>query len=135
TFLRIVMVAPGGGGGPAFALRTPSTVSVPRTASPPAARPERRRKLRRSMPPFAGCARAAARLPRRASRSVRLINIGVSPSRARIAVDAIEGLHFRRIRLIAGLALLAVALAVGRCGDHRRGGAGDRCGATEGENA
>src|SRR5262249_8657924 len=36
--------------------------------------------------------------------------------------------------LVAGLALLAVALAVRRCRDHRHGGTGDRC-ACEGENA
>src|SRR3954464_13280862 len=53
-FLRIVICAPAGGGGPASALRTLASGSVPSAASPPAARPERRRKLRRSRRPSNG---------------------------------------------------------------------------------
>src|SRR5215468_8660228 len=47
-FLRIPTAAPAGGGGPAAALRTAPSGSAPSPARLPAARPERRRKLRRS---------------------------------------------------------------------------------------
>src|SRR6267378_5583167 len=50
-FLRMVTCAPPGGGGPAFALRMVASGSAPSVARPPATRPDRRRKLRRSKPP------------------------------------------------------------------------------------
>src|SRR3954463_12508759 len=89
TFLRIVTVAPGGGGGPASALRTLPPPGVPSAARPPAVRPERRRKLRRSMPP--GWAPIPTdRAPPRAARSALLISTSASPGR--IAVDSVKGL-------------------------------------------
>src|SRR6185437_15140480 len=45
-FLRISTVAPCAGGGPASALRTLASGSAPSAASPPATRPERRKKAR-----------------------------------------------------------------------------------------
>src|SRR4051794_36474816 len=78
TFLRVASVAPGGGGGPALALRTAPSGRVPRAARPPAARPERRRKLRRSTPALAWTARSAAIVERRASRWGLLISTSAS---------------------------------------------------------
>ena len=48
--LRMVTAAPLAGGGPAFALRTLASGKAPSVARPPAARPDRRRKVRRSTP-------------------------------------------------------------------------------------
>src|SRR5215467_5778728 len=83
TLLRIVTSAPATGGGPALALRTPASGIVPSAARPPATRPERRRKLRRSRPPPACSVSAAASAPRRiwplAWRSVRLISTARPP--------------------------------------------------------
>src|SRR5437773_9045048 len=47
TLLRVSSLAPWAGGGPALALRTPPSGNVPSAARPPAATPERRKKLRR----------------------------------------------------------------------------------------
>src|SRR5262252_5641523 len=49
--LRTSSGAPGLGGGPASALRTLASGNAPSVANPPATRPERRRKLRRSSAP------------------------------------------------------------------------------------
>ena len=49
-FLRLVTAAPAGGGGPASALRTLPSGSVPSADKLPATRPERCRKVRRSKP-------------------------------------------------------------------------------------
>src|SRR5258708_24720300 len=111
TFLRVASCAPAGGGGPASAWRRLVSGSAPRVARPPAARPERRRKARRSRPPSAGFSGAAVperRLPGR----VRLISTGVPSlvaSFGRIAVDAVEVLHLRRVGLIFGLAPVLIA--------------------------
>src|ERR1700738_2124789 len=64
TFLRVVTVAPGGGGGPACAFRTPPSGRLPSAASAPAATPERFRKLRRSRAPLVSPDGASAALPR-----------------------------------------------------------------------
>src|SRR5215475_8826729 len=50
-FFLMVTCAPAGGGGPASALRTLASGSAPSVARPPATRPERRRKPRRSRLP------------------------------------------------------------------------------------
>src|SRR5271166_6198333 len=104
TFLWLVTVAPGGGGGPASALRIPSRGKVPSAARLPAVRPERRRKLRRSNPPEGRSASAGAARPRLGCRSDLLISTGCALLR-RIAVDAIEFLNFGGIRPIPRLAL------------------------------
>src|SRR6185369_17005678 len=112
-FLRLVTLAPGGGGGPASALRMPPTDRLPRPARLPAARPERRRNVRRSRLLPVEPARVAASVPRRACRSdLRMATC--PPSGSRIAIDPVEVLNFRRIRLVAGLALFRDGLALGR---------------------
>src|SRR4029079_1292035 len=123
-FLR--MVAPAVAIDPAaFALRTVASGKAPTAASPPAARPERRRKLRRSSWPWDGPAKAEARVPRRAWRSVRLISMWV-PLSARIPVHAVVGLHVIGL-FVTGLALLIVGLVVrgGDAGERRCGGCRD----------
>src|SRR5262249_38657549 len=65
-FLRMVTAAPGCGGGPALALRTLASGRLPSAASDPAARPDLRRKLRRSRPPSDWPCRTVASAPRRA---------------------------------------------------------------------
>src|SRR5881394_3292874 len=62
TLLRVSSLAPWAGGGPALALRTPPSGNVPSAARPPAATPERRKKLRRSTPGSDWPARAASEL-------------------------------------------------------------------------
>src|SRR5215204_3960441 len=89
-FFLISSLAPAGGTGPASALRAPASGNAPIAARPPAAKPDRRRKERRLMPPEELPANAAASCPRRASRSVLLISTVRLPL---VAVDAIEGLH------------------------------------------
>src|SRR5262249_15995433 len=79
-FLRMVTCAPAGGGGPASALRTLASGNAPTVARPPATRPERRRKARRSSAPSDGPCRALASVPRRARRSVLLISTAASLS-------------------------------------------------------
>src|ERR1700690_3022512 len=76
--LRMVTAAPASAGGPAFALRTLAGGKGPSVARPPAASPDRRRKLRRSRPLSLWLARAES-VPRRAWRSVLLISKGVLP--------------------------------------------------------
>src|ERR1039458_5926526 len=78
TLLRMVTAAPLAGGGPASALRTLASGNVPRVARPPATRPDRRRKARRSTPLLVWVTRAASVL-RRAGRSVLLISTGYLP--------------------------------------------------------
>src|SRR5712691_2927982 len=78
TFLRTVTAAQGLGGGPASDLRTAARGKVPNAASPPAARPERRRKVRRSTLPSALAESAAPSVPRRASRCALLISTAAS---------------------------------------------------------
>ena len=106
TFLRVVTVAPGGGGGPASALRTPPSGKLPSAANAPAVRPERFRKLRRSSYPFVPLASAATTPPRARWRSDLLISTGASlPDRIR--VDTVEVANLRGVGLIARLALVS----------------------------
>src|SRR5260370_40250288 len=65
--LRVSTGIPDFGGGPASALRTPLTGSVPIAGRAPAARPERRRNARRSIPPDSA-AGAPTQGPPRAAR-------------------------------------------------------------------
>src|SRR6266566_5504017 len=113
-FLRVSTGAPGLGGGPASALRTLPSGRAPTVASPPAMRPERGRKLRRSSAPPDWPANAAASVPRRASRSVRLISTAASLL-GRILVDAVIGLDViaqpiaRLLLVLFGLSRLRAA--------------------------
>src|ERR1700704_6398657 len=106
TFLRTVSAAPGGGGGPASALRTLPSDSVPSVARPPAARPERRRKSRRSRLPVGRTGTVAASGLRRASRCVLLISTVCLPLLRRIAVHPVEGLNLGGVSLIVGLSFV-----------------------------
>src|SRR5262249_51476927 len=129
-FLRVSTGAPGLGGGPASALRTLPSGSAPSVASPPAASPERRRKLRRSRAPPDCPASAPASVPRRASRSVRLISTAASLF-GRILVDAVVGFD------VIAHAIARAAFVLFRLGDlctarkrhHRR--ADSRCHGTQ----
>src|ERR1700720_4520984 len=118
-FLRVSTGAPGLGGGPASALRTLPSGRAPRVSKPPATKPGRRRKPRRSAAPPDWPANAAASVPRRASRSVRLISTAASLF-ARILVDAIIGLDViaqpiaRLLFVLFGLGHLSAA-----CERHR----------------
>src|SRR6516225_4015939 len=107
-FLRMAISAPAGGGGPACALRTDPGASTPSAARPPPRRPDRRSNVRRSMPAVE--AGVAANAPRWTGRCVLLISTGASS--ARVAVDAIVGLHVLGLA-IAGLSLLIAGLSVG----------------------
>src|SRR5258707_12772873 len=127
TFLRRVTVAPGGGGGPAFALRTAPTDKLPSAARLPAASPERRRKLRRSNPLPASGGSAAPVAARRTCCAL-LISTTEPPSLRRIAIDAVEGLHVGRVSAIASLAPVREVARVRRIasGRGRRGRGADR---------
>src|SRR5712671_2201668 len=110
--------------GPACALRTDPSGIKPNAAPAPAARPERRRKVRRSSTPDARPAAMPCKRARPAVPPLRFINICVVPS---IAVDAIEvldviGLFVASLDAL-GLRLLGLRLARKR---HHRG-RGDRC--------
>src|SRR4051794_26339162 len=121
----MVTAAPGGTGA-ASALRTLPSGSAPNVASPPATRPERRRKSRRSRRPLDWSASAAASLPWRAWRSVLLISTAASLFR-RIAVDAVKGFYVIGF-FVTRLALLLVVLGIGGRDGRKRPGA-DRCNA------
>src|SRR5690348_2762621 len=77
TLLRLTSCAPGAGGGPALALRTPTDGRAPSAVRLAAATPERRKKLRRSRPRSVSPAKTASD-PRCASRSVLLMSIARS---------------------------------------------------------
>src|SRR3984893_17332960 len=110
--------------GPACALRTEPSGINPNAAPAPAARPERRRNVRRSRTPDARPAAIPCKRARPADPSLRFINMCVIPS---VAVDAIVVLDVIGF-LVAGLDALGLRLV----GDglpalqrHHRGG-GDR---------
>src|SRR5882757_5947978 len=109
TFLRVVTAAPGGGGGPASACRILPSGKLPSAARLPAARPERRRKARRSrLLSDDFVANAEAIVPRRAWRSDRFISMRTS-STLRVAIDSVEILDLDGVRLKASLAFFGVA--------------------------
>src|SRR6185503_5793691 len=126
------MVAPAvsGPAAAASALRTPVSGSAPSAARLPAARPERRRNVRRSRLPREFSVSAAASVPRRdwVWRSARLISTAPSLLRVRIAVDVVIGLHVVGF-LVAGLALVIVVLGVGARLARERGRHGGGAGA------
>src|SRR5258705_9053266 len=108
--------------GPACALRTDPSGIKPNAAPAPAARPERRRKVRRSRTPDTRPAAIPCKRPPPADPSLRFINMCVVPS---IAVDAIEVLDVIGF-LVAGLDALGLRLvgdgfaARQRCAGGRR---------------
>src|SRR5215216_2217749 len=104
-FLRISIGAAGAGRPAAAALRTEPNGIVPTAASPPTARPERFRKVRRSRVPEARPAVRACSLLRLASPLLRLISMGrTSLLQGLVTVGPIEGLH------VIGLAIAALCL-------------------------
>src|SRR3982074_3149351 len=92
--------------GPACALRTDPSGIKPSAAPAPAARPERRRKVRRSRTPEARPAATPCKRALLADPSLRFINMCVVPS---IAVDAIVVLGVIGF-LLAGLDALGLRL-------------------------
>src|ERR1700723_3688972 len=119
-FLRRVTGTPGAAGSPAAALRTVVVPGKrPSPASPPATNPERRRNERRSSPLVAPATKGTA-VPRGDGRSDRFTSI-VGPSLRRVAIDAVESLHFSRVGLVLGPALVAPCSELSRCGGRNRG--------------
>src|SRR5258707_1683984 len=92
--------------GPACALRTEPSGSRPSAAPAPTARPDLRRKVRRSSTPEARPAAIPCKRAPPADPSLRLINMCVVPS---IAVDAIVVLDVIGF-LVAGLYALRLRL-------------------------
>src|SRR5712691_1799296 len=123
-FLRMVTCAPAGAGGPAFALRMLVSGSAPSAARLPAASPERRKKDRRSRPPFDIPCSAAESAPRRTGRSD--LRISMIASSARIPINAVVGLHVLGL-LVTRLAFLIVGFRIGPSGrcERARGGCRD----------
>src|SRR5262245_34293890 len=117
-FFRIV--APATLGPAASAFCTLASGNAPIVARPPATRPERRRKLRRSRPTPDCLPTVVARLLRRVWRSVLLINTAQPPS-ARISVDLVEGLHIGRVCLVTGLLFIRIRFGRGALGGERPG--------------
>src|SRR5712671_1855168 len=92
--------------GPACALRTDPSGIKPNAAPAPAARPDRRRNVRRSRTPEAKPAAIPCKRARPADPSLRFINMCVVPS---IAIDAIVVLDVIGL-LVAGLDALGLRL-------------------------
>src|SRR4051812_45675242 len=118
--------------GPACALRTEPSGSRPIAAPAPAARPDRRRNVRRSRTPDARPAAIPCKRALPADPSLRLINMSVVPS---IAVDAIVVLDVIGF-LVARLDALGLRLVRDRltAGERHHGGCRDR-GATHQKQA
>src|SRR5262249_23061999 len=118
TLLRTVAPVVSGPAMAAFASRTLPIDRVPRAARAPPARPDRRRKVRRSRP--SPCPDKPAAIDPREAEPCCVLLISTAASSTRITIDAVIGFHVVGL-LIARLALLIVGLAVGlrRC-DQRR---------------
>src|SRR6476646_8531796 len=120
TLLRTVAPAESGPAAAASALRTLPRGRVPSAASAPPARPDRRRNARRSRPPVCPD-RAPATDPRRSelARWLCVLLISTAASSSRITIDAVVRLYVVGF-LVARLAFLIVALAVGLRRSHQR---------------
>src|SRR6185437_14674409 len=98
--------------GPACALRTEPSGSSPIAAPAPAARPDRRRNVRRSRTPDARPAAIPCKRALPADPSLRLINMSVVPSIAVDAIVVLDVIGFLVARLDAlGLRLVGDRLA------------------------
>src|SRR5688572_23060480 len=108
--------------GPASALRTEPSGIKPSAAPAPAARPDRRRNVRRSRTPEARPAATPCKRALPADPSFRFINMCVVPS---IAVDAVEILDVIRL-FVTGLEAIGLRLVVGErlAAGERRGCSG-----------
>src|SRR4051794_12795887 len=119
--------------GPASALRTEPSGNRPSAAPAPAARPDRRRNVRRSRTPEARPAAMPCKRALPADPSLRFINMCVVPS---IAIDAIVVLDVIGF-LVAGLDALGLRLVrhnLPAC-QRRAGDGGDRRSAHQEETA
>src|SRR3979490_778277 len=106
--------------GPACALRTDPSGIKPSAAPAPAARPERRRKVRRSRTPEARPAATPCKRALPADPSLRLINMCVIPSVAVDAIVVLDVIGFPVAGLDAlGLRLVRLCLTA-RQRHHRR---------------
>src|ERR1700694_1091612 len=107
--------------GPACALRTDPSGIKPNAAPAPAARPERRRNVRRSRTPEARPAAMPCKRARPADPSLRFINMCVAPS---IAVHAIVGLDVIGLPVasLAPFGLRLIRLRLARKRHHRSRG-------------
>src|SRR6185369_7812825 len=103
--------------GPACALRTDPSGINPNAAPAPAARPERRKKVRRSRTPEARPAANPCKRALLAEPSFRFINMCVVPS---IAVDAIVVIDVVGLP-VAGLDALGLRFVAGERHHRRRG--------------
>src|SRR5436305_13177288 len=119
--------------GPASALRTEPSGIKPSAALAPAARPDRRRNVRRSRTPEARPAAMPCKRALPADPSLRFINMCVVPS---IAVDAIEVLDVIGF-LVAGLDALGLRFLCNclAAGQRRGGDCGSRRSAHQEETA
>src|ERR1700688_2530286 len=106
--------------GPACALRTDPSGIKPNAAPAPAARPDRRRNVRRSRTPEARPAAIPCKRARPADPSLRFINMCVAPSIAVDAIVVLDVIGFLVAGLDAfGLRFLRLGLAA-RKRHHRR---------------
>src|SRR6195256_1157311 len=110
--------------GPACALRTDPSGIKPSAAPAPAARPDRRKKVRRSRTPEARPAAIPCKRALPADPSLRFINMCVAPSVAVDAIVVLDVIGFPVAGLDAlGLRLIRLRLARkrhhGRCCDRR----------------
>src|SRR5712672_4238396 len=107
--------------GPACALRTDPSGIKPNAAPAPAARPERRRKVRRSRTPDARPAAISCKRAVLADPSLRFINMCVVPSIAVDAIVVLDVIGFLVASLDAlGLRLVRFGLAARQRHDRSR---------------
>src|SRR5829696_614875 len=123
-FFLMTVSTPGFGPSIAFALRTAPSWIEPTAARPPMARPERARKLRRSIASIAIPAVMAWNFPRLASPFLRLISMAASLLQGLVAVRAVEGLDAGAVGLVALLGLFPAGIVGLRLGRRDRGGDG-----------
>src|SRR4051794_24163096 len=107
--------------GPACALRTEPNGIKPSAAPAPAAKPERRRKVRRSRTPDARPVATPCKRARPADPSLRFINMCVGPSVAVAAIVIIDVVVLPVARLDALGPRLVVRCALPARQRHRRG--------------
>src|SRR5215472_15781345 len=111
-------VAPDVRGPAAVAFWTLAIGSVPSAARAPPARPDRRRKVRRSRPSLCPDKPAAIDPCEADSERCCVLLISTAASSRRVTIDAVIGLHVIAF-LVARLAFLIVGLAIGARGSDQ----------------